>query len=560
MARTPISLRPRSSGASMREADWRFLLPWPEGGAFERMAVLGGSAELPGVLSEGGIARQVVGAAGPGEVDAVAVIGRASEAVSEAEAMSMLRSGGILYYEVDRGAGPRVRSPRRSRRAIRAAGGSLIATYWIRPSLAVRQMYVPLDSPEALRWFQKGGFPRQTLPQRIKTSLFGGLIGLGESARFLLARQFGVVARKGKGAAQSSLPGILSDGSLPADVAAPGTRVMLIAKGRRPVVGKVVILPFAPGMAHPAAILKTVRASVTGDAVRAEQAGIRAFRPMLDSESRLAIPDARGIVRVGDHDVAIEEYLPGISLSTEIRRWGVPLRRKVDILRRAAEWITRFGEQAREGDGGWTKARHLAHVEEPVRRYGREFPLTPEESTLLERIVERSESLIGLPLPIVWTHGDYAPWNVVRSGDRLSVFDWEDAAPGLPLVDLINFCRIWYKDVVALAGGGDRVAEILPFLPGYPKAGSIEALIDESIETYLRNMKIDSGYRPIALVVPRMVRAVERAEWAREMGDDPGQVVESRKVIWAFAAHQDLLFGGSGVGGRDRGPAVRMFE
>ena len=52
---------------------------------------------------------------------------------------------------------------------------------------------------------------------------------------------------------------------------------------------------------------------------------------------------------------------------------------------------------------------------------------------LLEPIVD---SLDGLSTPRTCVHGDFAPWNFRRTGDRLCAFDWEyGRTDGLPIVD-----------------------------------------------------------------------------------------------------------------------------
>lgn len=47
------------------------------------------------------------------------------------------------------------------------------------------------------------------------------------------------------------------------------------------------------------------------------------------------------------------------------------------------------------------------------------------------------------PLPTVWVHGDFAPWNLKETTDGLRAIDWEEAQEGgLPLVDLVYFFAI----------------------------------------------------------------------------------------------------------------------
>ncbi|EKD52309.1 MAG: hypothetical protein ACD_62C00065G0008, partial [uncultured bacterium] len=56
---------------------------------------------------------------------------------------------------------------------------------------------------------------------------------------------------------------------------------------------------------------------------------------------------------------------------------------------------------------------------------------------LLQEIVDAT------PLPAVWVHGDFAPWNLKETVHGLRAIDWEEAQKGgLPLVDLVYFFAI----------------------------------------------------------------------------------------------------------------------
>ena len=97
----------------------------------------------------------------------------------------------------------------------------------------------------------------------------------------------------------------------------------------------------------------------------------------------------------------------------------------------------------------------------------------------LERILE---SLASRPWPIVLTHGDLAPWNVLRDAQgRLMLIDWEYASQaGLPYIDLAYYVlqvgslvRRWAPErtaseaadrLTALAGGRLSAAEAGAFV------------------------------------------------------------------------------------------------
>jgi hypothetical protein len=58
----------------------------------------------------------------------------------------------------------------------------------------------------------------------------------------------------------------------------------------------------------------------------------------------------------------------------------------------------------------------------------------PARTRLTEALERRA------PLPTVWEHGDFAPWNLLVEGQNVTAVDWEDgASEGLPLQDLCHF-------------------------------------------------------------------------------------------------------------------------
>jgi hypothetical protein len=65
--------------------------------------------------------------------------------------------------------------------------------------------------------------------------------------------------------------------------------------------------------------------------------------------------------------------------------------------------------------------------------------LNPEARAILERVLTEVDD--PSPLPAVWEHGDFVPWNIKTVTNRsLQAIDWEGASrKGLPLFDLVYF-------------------------------------------------------------------------------------------------------------------------
>lgn len=78
---------------------------------------------------------------------------------------------------------------------------------------------------------------------------------------------------------------------------------------------------------------------------------------------------------------------------------------------------------------------------EPVVLYGEQYRrlMTPQRFEVVRAVEEMCEtelSRIHNELPVSILHGDLHPWNVIREGDRLFVFDFEDVMIGAPVQDI----------------------------------------------------------------------------------------------------------------------------
>lgn len=82
-------------------------------------------------------------------------------------------------------------------------------------------------------------------------------------------------------------------------------------------------------------------------------------------------------------------------------------------------------------------------LREVVEGLGRQIKILdqiePETRAVLERVLVEVDD--PLPLPVVWKHGDFAPWNIKKTTNGpLRAIDWEASSrQGLPLFDLIFF-------------------------------------------------------------------------------------------------------------------------
>lgn len=82
-------------------------------------------------------------------------------------------------------------------------------------------------------------------------------------------------------------------------------------------------------------------------------------------------------------------------------------------------------------------------LREVVQLLGRKIKtqehINPDARAVLEQVLTEVDD--PSPLPAVWVHGDFAPWNLKKATNgSLWAIDWEFASPkGLPLFDLVYF-------------------------------------------------------------------------------------------------------------------------
>ena len=101
------------------------------------------------------------------------------------------------------------------------------------------------------------------------------------------------------------------------------------------------------------------------------------------------------------------------------------------------------------------------------------------------------------------THHDLAPWNLVRSADRLVFIDWDGAGPG---------SRLW--DLAYAAHG---------FVPLSAAAGQSDAVAAERLAALVDGYGLDPGQRQqlAALLAPRIRSMYDLLRHGHETGTEP---------------------------------------
>jgi hypothetical protein len=495
--------------ATLRRADWRFLLPAAPGGRYRHAVVLGGPAGLADLLRAEELSERIDTSSSSG---ADLVVAMADCAASAPELAGLLVPGGVLYREIDRRRlGTISTTPARLAAGFRAAGLRPLWSHWVIPELDHARRYLPLDHADALRWYFGTLHPAGSIPGAL-TAAAGQRLGRGRATGLAaVAPVFTMTASVG-----ADEPGAVAALQLPAvpvEWRAPGTRVAMLTSGQDDG-SRVVLLPFPPQALEPAGVIKLSRTERFNAHTEREQATLATIRSMLDAELRVSIPQPRATTRLGRSLVALESYAPGASMVRSVGRRGEPPGRSIEELRAAADWLARFHQQSADDDTAWTPAaaeRAIGRLE----AFRTRFAATPQEHRLLDRAAELARALVGARLPTVLVHNDYGPWNVHRSGDRITVIDWElgpddTARRGPALVDLIYFATEWHLRARRLRG---RRAELRGFGALFLEpTGDAALAAQEVMQDYGRRVGVDARFFPLLVVITWVERALDRAD------------------------------------------------
>jgi hypothetical protein len=539
----PISVYPASAqGASLRQIDWRFLLPSPPEGTFQHLVLFGGSAGLAERIIEVGLARRVSQEA-PAAQSADALIILRQARIALVEAAHSLQPGGAFYYEVERrwpASWPTI--PGQIKHSLRDAGLSPTGIYWAWPDFATRQVYLPLSGMEMLRWYLTSLASTATLARPLFQLTPRLLTWFGGRFFPLVARCCAVTAIAGP--PSEAPPALLQHPLLPAELRQPGLLPLILTPGEDDL-NRVAIFAGAADRAQPAVVLKFWRSPDQNAKTENEQATLAAIRAPLDKVMRQTIPEPRGVLRWGQLVIGIESCAPGRSLSASMDMWGTPLRQKMDDLCLITRWLTEFHRQVQIRRLRWDAPELAEWVEKPLAVYQQAFGMTADEQRLFGEARQCAAALVGLSSPMVWVHWGFSERNFFRADSKITIVDWESASPGPPLFDLLYFVTYWSYRVRRLRGDTAR-------LRGFRKlfcepADLVSIAAHQAIAQYMSKLDLDRRFLPLLLVLMWIERALGRYQRQGKPAE-PG-VARSRNAyvdyIGALAEYHDRLFAGT---------------
>jgi Ser/Thr protein kinase RdoA (MazF antagonist) len=201
-------------------------------------------------------------------------------------------------------------------------------------------------------------------------------------------------------------------------------------------VGKLCGYLFAAGEAEPRWVVKLPRSPRDNERLAAEYDLVRHVRQQGGEFTRATVPGPLFTATVAGCFVAVERYLHGVQIDGPLARDPAQIDRFLDL---AMGWLLRCQKEAGERPRPFGLSEIEEYVTRPVEQLARNAALTAAETAFLDDTVRRARDLAGLPLPLVFEHGDFRPANILLDGSAIQVLDWEfGTARNLPLFDVFS--------------------------------------------------------------------------------------------------------------------------
>jgi hypothetical protein len=503
---------------------WAVLLPVSKT-RFRHMVVLGGPPDLVEQLRAARYAATVSESL-PADGLADAVVRLPGTEASLERVLDALEPGGVFYGEFPR----LVRSGNpvsALRRTLSRRNMTDVDMYWTMGNQGSTHTFVPLGSPNALRWYlaniHRAAGPGQFLSRLlIRILSFGGERFYGYGLRSLA-----VTGVLGGGSARGKF--VFSDEPSPLQHELRGERPRLLLLGSRN--ERTVVAVFRARDRYPTAFLKISNAPWFDDMAVRKQRILSAMHERLGDPIFSHIPRPLGHTWWRGRAVSVESGVRGDVLLAP--RWGRrrASRRNLRDFQRVVSWLTSLHQATTSAQGPWSDHAASQSWLELSAGFARHFGAHPEVGQLLDQARLRSLELADLPIPTVWAHGDFHTGNILRCSTAIGAVDWIDSGPGLPLMDLLKFVENWNAHVTRSWAPHERSQQFRElFLSSTTR--ELGGMIRTALTGYADTMQMDRRFISLFLVHLWTELSVRHASLA-----ESGASAAHRRYASVFSAH-----------------------
>jgi hypothetical protein len=354
------------------------------------------------------------------------------------------------------------------------------------------------------------------------------------------------------GANRAALPSLLDNEHIRRTLPDDDLRPLLLTSGQDDA-SRVIMLPFAAQQGQtPAAVIKIATDPRFNAETEHEQTVLHKVRSRLQPAMHQGIPLPLVCFHFQHSAVSVESRAPGKSLWLTSGGWGVSPRTKIADVEVSTRWLIQFHRQTEVERRTWDSCAITRWVEEPLDAYLQWRGESEAEARLFAAMRQHAHDLLGAELPLVWQHHDFAPWNLFRAGDQLTVIDWEfnrsweETHAGPALCDLLYFLTYWNNLVHRHY---DDSAEFEGMRRLYVNKGDGSRYVrgaHQAIAKYMAALNMDWRFLPLLLAYTWIERVVYSHTRMQKLNGPSAHSRAADKFagyVALLASHTDQLFG-----------------
>jgi hypothetical protein len=140
------------------------------------------------------------------------------------------------------------------------------------------------------------------------------------------------------------------------------------------------------------------------------------------------------------------------------------------------------------------------HIKTPIMKFNSNFKSEGKKfQHRFQRITDKWLELKGLKMPLILSHGDFNPHNILFNNQKVTgVVDWEDAKyKSFPFNDILHYCIVSGRE-----NKRERDNIVHNFEDYYLKTGWYKEITDEQSMRLLRKINIENCSEVIDLYIP----------------------------------------------------------
>ncbi len=222
------------------------------------------------------------------------------------------------------------------------------------------------------------------------------------------------------------------------------------------------------------------------------------------------IPDIVTLDRFSDRLVLLTSAFDGVQIIPDMLSVQRKNKIYVEAIERSYDWLERFYLAQNTRKIRLDNNLIDLHIKAPLRNFYSNFGSESNVfSSSFEKCVNKWHTMRGLELPLILSHGDFNPHNILfGNGSLLGVIDWEDATQlTFPFCDILHYRVLAGRE---LRGGRDYIAQ--NFKDYFLEEGWYKETTEKLSIRLLESVGIDKGREIMELYTPVYLASMANKE------------------------------------------------